>query len=524
MARIIQLFPDGVPITDQAKARREESVRLQKLLLDRNHTSELLGPDSQHEGDKSELMPTPDEVAGRWGRGDYAIYDEMGRNVLAYRALHDGRIDVVTSLSMVVLPGQKGNKDSEEAAEEVWSMFENLDERMIGLKSAGRFIERGFSGLEMVWGMHTRGKAAGMIGPVALIDRPIDWFAFDWLNRPYFKRKYYAPKDAVPLADYKVMFGRHGSLHTAYGRGIGQDDYPAVWTIDAVMKGHLKIIEKFGFLPAVVTYPEQWKAGRINTLRIQMEQQWKNVLLVPGEVDQARVTFPSTDAAYAASNASGQSRMQIIRIEEAWLAQHIQGSMYSSGNQAEGSFARDQVADSARLYKAPGDATCYEAMLNRGFVRPVMLVNRPQLDESLWPRFAIDASFGEDLRLLLSIFESGARMRVPISHVTFSERFKIPLANDEQILEGKILEGPAVPQFNGEPVEVSDELGDSIAKTEKAFSEGGTLINVSLKDGGQAFFDPALPVYTSNRGVVRASLLQKGDVPMLPESMIRRAS
>lgn len=525
MAKLLQMFPGvAVPASDAAKARVEESNRLRADIMSGAFSDEWYGPASQqlsiHSG---ELMPTPDEVA--FDRGSYAIYDQMGRNVLQYRSAHDMRIDTVTGLPMIILPGKKGDKDSEQAAAEVRSQWENFDERMTALKCAGRFIERGFSALENIWDVQQRGASAGQFGIVAMIDRPIDWFGFDWNGVPYFKQRKYAQKNQ-PVTPYKVTWGRYGSLHSRYGRGIGQDDYPAVWTIDAVMKGHMEAVDRAGFIPVQVIYPEQWQQGRVDRLWREMKARWGNVFLVPGEVDSPTVR-ELTGGAYANANATGASRVEIMKTLESWIWMHVQGSQYSS-NSGMGAYSKDKVVDVARMYKAPGDAACFEAMLNRGFARPIMLANRPTLDVSLWPRFAIDASFGEDLDQLLRVIEAGVKMGVKIETVTFCDRFKIKPADLEVNPEAELLTSPApTPQIVAAaepPVDPeSRNEADPAARVSRKFGEHGGLIDVELHDGaGHVYFDPGQPVYTHNRGLVaRAVLLQKGDRPLIPEAMVR---
>lgn len=527
MAVIRGVFPRGaaIPQSDAAKERMAESERLRAAITSGAYADEWYGPASQETRIQTgELMPTPDEVA--FDRGSYKIYDDMGRNVLPYRSAHDMRIDTVTGLPMVILPGKKGDPESERAAEEVRSQWENIDERVTALKVAGRFIERGFSALELIWGQHERGAAQGLWGIVEIKDRPIDWFGFEWNGTPKFKsKKYYQKNENV--GPYKVMWGRYGSLHSNYGRGIGQDDYPAVWTIDAVMKGHMDAVDRWGFLPVQVVYPDnpqQWPQSKVDRIWREMKQRWGNVFLVPGEVDTPTVRELGQGQT-GASALTGAARMEIVKTLTSWLWMHIQGSQYSS-NDGTGAYSKDKVVDTARMYKAPGDAACFEAMLNRGFVRPTMLANRPTMDVSLWPRFAIDAAFGEDLAQKLLVIESGVKMGVKIETVTFCDIFRLKPADLAANPNAEVLTAPAVSQIvapadpNAEPEKEETNPGGRVAR---GFGEHGGLIDVGLPDGSHAYFDPGQPVYTKNRGLVaRAALLQSGDIPEgLPEAIIR---
>lgn len=499
----LALFKPGAPPSERAqseqRARREEAERLRALLLDRDHTSEIFAAMVGGNSDPDDLMPTPDVVAARWGNGDYQIYEDMRRNVPIYGALQQGATDVVLSLPITWLPGQKGDAESEEAAAAIAAAWENIDERQIALNEWCSGFETGFAPVENVWGRHVRGKARDLVSIVAFINRPISWFGFDYLHRPRFKPGYATWKGSASelVSPYKVSFLRSGSLHSPYGKGTGQFCYPAVWTIDKLARGYLALTERFGFMPAVITYPNIWKTPRVAALREVMEAQWKNVLLMPGEVDEPKVAFPSTDAAYAAANASGQSRMAMIKLYTEWLALFVQGSMYSSATSTTGAYARDKIADSARLYRAAANASCIEATLNRGFVRPTMLVNYPTLEESKWPRCAIDAAPGEDLELLLRIFESGSKLKVPIAAVTWSERFKIPLAaSGQQVLE------TAQPAVAPSAIDTGDAT---------MFGEQN-IVTIHGADGRAYEYPSDVPVYIEGKGIVRAGMVGRGDV------------
>lgn len=505
------LFPNGVQRSERAEAeaaeRQREAEQLRKKLLGYDYTHELYGEAmaAYQYVDPNDLMPTPNTVA--WENGGYEIFDQMGKSVTVYASLRDSRINVAESLAVNVefLPGKKGDPESERATAVVASAFQNLiTDDGIDWTAACQFIERGHKPMETVWTVHTRGEAKGWIAPGEYIDHPLDWFAFDYRKRARFKKGYYN-HDAELVDDYKVSFLRRGTKHFPQGRGYGEDAYPAVFAIDAHMRGIQRDAERFGYMPIVVTYPKEWKEGGRDhsRLRAEVSRQWKNWLLLPGEVSKPEYDWPSSEAAYAGANATGAIRMRVVEKYEAWLSMLIQGSQYSAGNQAEGSYARDQVASSDRLWKAPSDTRCLEAWLNRHFVKPMMLVNQPALDPSLWPRAAMDSSFGEDLKLLMEIFDQAARLKIPIATVTWSEKFKLPLAQaGEPVLEAPQqplqLQGQTPPQ-EGEPAEMQ-------------FSEPD-VIEITLSNGRTVTVNPDQMVYTENRGIIRAKLLQTGDVP-----------
>lgn len=516
MAPLLQPIFGGSPVpqSDAARARVEESQRLRELALDPQHADEIYDVGATFDSAKpDDLMPDPDTV--EWANDDVSIYDDMARNVLRYGSLVRGRINVLLSLALSWLPGTKGDTESERVTEAVADAWSNFYERRIALECAAEGLERGYSPLENIWGVGTRGAARDLIAPVELINRPRQWFGFDRLGRPRFKRRGGGLRGLEnPLVpDLKVTFLRSGSLHTPYGRGYGQDCYPAVWTIDMLMQGFLAMSERFGFMPMIITYPNTWKDNGPERARLYANaaMQWKNVFMLPGEVDTPEFKM-ITEGAFAAAGAVGDAKLKAIAKLEEWLSMYIQGSMYSSGNQQQGSFARDAVADGARLYKAPGDAACIEAMLNRGFVRPIMLINFPTLEESKWPRCVIDSTAASDLDMLIKIMESGANLGVKIADVTWSEAFKIPLAKPGDV----VLTPAAAPAIGGQAP--ANQPLDAAAKV-SSFAEQA-VIRIRTADGGSVSFFADSNVYTENRGVIRASLLESGDIPVVTRDMI----
>jgi hypothetical protein len=458
-------------------------------------------------------MTPPDEV--RWGAGIQQIYDDMASNVLRYGGLTEGLYDIMTSLPMVWLPGMKGDTESEQAAEEMQAAWENIDERGIAMRAWCVGFERGFSPVENVWGVVTRGVAEDFIAPVALINRPVSWFGFDYLHRPRFKPQYRTwAQDFEVVPDFKVSFLRCGSLHYPGGHGFGQDCYPSVFAIDAAMKGYMQLVERFGFMPVVVTYPNNWRqgGGQYASMKRNLQSQWKNVLMMPGEVDRPTYEAVGGDA-FNAANASAEGRLKFVQKLEDWLALRVWGTMPTSGNTQTGSFAREQVSDAARLYKAPSYAACIEATINRGFVRPCMLVNRPNLPETKWPRVAIDASFGSDLDMRLKVYEAAIKWNFKVAATSFAQDFKMQPAKPGDVL----LETPKAAPMIGAP----EESANPEAATEPTmFGESGIITLHDSEGRTISMFADSL-VYTENRGTIRAAQLQAGDVPRYE---LRRAS
>lgn len=496
------LFPDGVVRESElTRARMEQAAELRSRFTSAAYTGESLGPLASNDGvNPDDLMPDPDEVIALVGRGDDKIYDEMAGNVLSYGALVEGRIDVATSLTMTWLAGMKGDPESESAREEIESTFDAMSESNVSIRAACKAFERGFSGLENIYDVNSDNR----IVIAAMIDRPRKQFGFDYRNRPWFLPHGQASNKRTRIDDYKVAFMRCGSLNTKYGIGYGPRCYPTVWAIDKTLKGFMAMTERFGYMPVVITYPNTWGDMKVRAEYARLVSQWKNVLMIPGEVDKMDFSFPTTDAAYAAANASGASRMLYVGKLETALAFFVRGSMSTSGNSDTGSFAREAVSDSAQLWKAPTDSSAIEAMMNRGYVEPLMIVNRPELPREKWPRCAIDASFGEDLRLFMELVESGARMDIPIAAVTWSERTGIPLAQEgEAVLGSPVSAAPLLPDGMAADEAVIDD-------TVKRMSEPASIV-VKRGDGSVARYRPNQPVLT-RKGVKRAALLTSADV------------
>lgn len=526
MSRILlpPLFRDGVYPSfaesgnvDRTNDGDQEQLRAQ--LLDAEHTSEIFSASSTTVADAVGMMPTPDEVAHRFQHGQsYKIYDDMQRQVLFYGALIEGRISLLMSLPMTWLPGKKGDAAAELARDQVQSAWENIDDREIARYALSRqMIETGFSGGELVWDVHTRGAARDLIAPIAIIDRPKNWFWFDWLNRPFFRPEFYSGQGG-PISDYKVMWGRFGSMHTRYGAGVGQKCYPAVYAINTLNRLGLEALERSGYAPAVIVYPKDWNREKKNDLEYSVWRTWKNFISIPGDVVKPEITFPSKDQTTAGTNAEGHLNM--VSKFEYWLSMYVWGSMLTSGNISQGSYARDEVHDTIRLERtASQDAPAEEAMINRGFVRPIMLANNGSLDESLWPRAAIDAKPGADVKLLLEIADAADKIGFPVSRAWFKDTFNIPpaLTVDDKLTAPQ----PAQPfGQGGNPFAQAQQQGNVVDAAKRLMTEQA-VICVSDEEGRVLRFASHEAVLTENRGAVRAAELQSGDTLVVTRRMLR---
>jgi hypothetical protein len=497
------LFPSGVPRSDAATRRIQEAEDLKTQLLSREYTTEIYGPASAEGFDvkPEELMPNPDELSARWGFQDIdSICNDMGSNVLQYGALVEGRMDVAMQMELTWLPGVKGDAESETARDEVQACYEAIPERHVVEREMTRSAERGFMGAENVYDLLSTGPAKGLVGIVGMFNRPANYFAFDWLHRPWLKR-HGRTDNPIRIDDFKVTFARQGSLHTRYGAGYAQRCYPTVFMADTILKQHMAAVERWSWVPIIVTHPMNWSNDRRRREHAILKQQWKNVLLVPGEVDQPKYTS-LTDGAYTNSNATGASRMILFDTLIAALAQFVRGSQ-SSGALQVGSFAKEETVDNAQMWKAPTDAAAREAMWNRGLVEPFMLANHPAMDRAKWPRCSVESSFGEDVALFLQACETGVRMGVPISHVTFSERTGVALAKEGE----PILEAPSVAPILPDGL-AADEVEDPSTGIVRRMSEPAS-IRIQLADHRVAWVRPSTPILT-DKGIVMARNLTGG--------------
>lgn len=499
-------FPRGTFEPDSDRVKRAAELRAK--FLSPSHTSEIYGPQPDSISRPDDLMPDPDTLDATWGTSpDESIYDEMARNVLAYGALREKRIDVMVSLPITFLPGVKGDPESEAAREEIEDAFLGLQEFGTVQRALYLAAERGYSAGECVYDELTLGRARGLIGPVMIIDRPRKYFGFDYLNRPYLKSWGINFANPRRVDDFKVAFVRCGSLHTRFGHGYGPDCYPTVWTINALAKGHLASVERSDYIPIVVLYPSNMPIATVNEHSVRLRRQWKNVVMLPSEeVAGLKMEPLKTEGAYASANAIGAARMSSIAILERWLAHMIQGSQNTDAG--SGAFAKEQTVSDDRLWKAPSDAAAIEAFLNRGLIEPMMLVNRPAVDRVKWPRAAVDASFGEDLRLFSELCESGAAMGVAISHATWHERTRIAAANEgDKILSARQSSVPAIVDPNADP---------SLPASEATVRFTEPVIRVARPDGSFADLNPDRLVAV-DRGpgttprVKRAALIVDGD-------------
>lgn len=494
------IFRGGVVEPSVATAERVRLAgELRKRMLERDYVEPIYGMAMPSGANELSLMPDPDTVDDRFGGPDESIYDVMDRNVLIYPAVKGARKDVALSLPVTFLAGVKGDADSEVAREEVEDAYLGMVERDISVTRGLDALERGYQPLEVIFDELTFGKASGYVGPVQMIDHPRKRFKFDYRRRPYFIPSGKDANNPRRIDYFKVAYMRAGSLHTPYGVGYGPRAYPSVYAIDKLMKQNAAMAERFSYMPMIVQYPERWGTLRAAQEKAKLERLWKNVAMVPNpDIDVMSFSF-STEAAYANANATATARMAQVNMYVEWLSRDIQGSQYSSGTQQAGSFARDQVASSDRLYKAPSDAAMIEAFWNRGLIEPMMLVNRPTLERHKWPRCGIDASFGEDIEIFMRLCESGARMEIPISTVTWSERTKIPLAqNGEAVL--------AAPSAGA----IADPNATPLASAEVRMSE--PTIRVMRNDGSWSDYAPDQSVYVKGQGRIRAALLQNGSV------------
>jgi hypothetical protein len=501
-----KLFPQGIRESDATRERMAAAAELRAKLLDAQHTREMYGPGEIDGGDfkPDDLMPNPDELASRWGFQDIdKACDDMAGNVLQYGSFVEGRMDVGMSLELAWLPGVKGDPESERARDEVQACYEAIPERYTAERNtAGRAAERGFAGAELVWDLLTSGGAKGLIGIVSMIDRPQRMFGFDWKTQAPWFIPHGQGKDPQRIDDYKIAFARQGSLHTRRGSGYAQRCYPTVWMIDRLLKGHLAAVERWGWVPIIVTHPMSWSEGKRRQEHAILRSQWKNVLLVPGEVDAPKFST-LTDGAYANSNATGAARMALVKELTVALAMFVRGSMSTSGADT-GSNAKEMTISEDRLWKAPADAAAHEAMWNRGLVEPFMLANHPEMDRAKWPRCSIDSSFGEDLALFLDACERGVKMGLPISWVTYSERTGIPLAQEgEPVLEAAATPAPLLPDGMA-----ADEGIDPITGAVVRMSEPASYV-IELADGRKARVRGSTPILT-DKGVMMAKQIPGG--------------
>lgn len=444
------IFGNVVPFTqrarDEAAERQRLSAKLREEALSPFFTSEMYGVEPDYGQTPDDLMTPPAEA--RWGP-DFLdkTCEDMGRNVLEWRSLLDGALDLGEHLKLEFLPGMPGDAESELAAEAVRIAWAADDERAMSTRGLGAADEKGFCGAENLMDVITRGVAKDLVYPAKMIPRPTNYFGFDFVRRARLKRDLKKkPARELPIVpDFKVSFMRCGSLHTDYGHGKAEDAYPTVFEIDRTNKEIGKISERWGYLPLHITVPWPENDPRFLAYKRATSKQWKNFILVSGETTNGKPDVEVLGAeGAAAANTTINAMLAANRERLEWLAHFAQGTQYSSGSQQAGSFARDKVASDDRMFKAPTYAACKEASINRGFIAFIMIVNFPTMDRAKWPRASIDSSFGEDLVTFMQLCESGAKQGIRIAAVTWSERTGIPIVPEDDIVT-PLLRAPAAP-------------------------------------------------------------------------------
>lgn len=483
------IFPGGIPTSDATRARMEAAADIKAKLLDAQHTSEMYGPGIEiYEPPVESPMDNPDELSTRWGNRDIdKVCDDMAGNVLPYGGFVEDRLDVAMSLELTWLPGIKGDAESEDARDEIQAAYEAIPDRYTVERALMRCAERGFQGAENVFGVHSIGPAKGVVSIVEMYNRPMRYFGFDTKRAPWLLA-HGRVLDASRIDEYKVTFSRQGSLHTNYGSGFAQRAYPSVFAVDTILRQHNAAVERWSWMPVIIRHPASWSPIRRAQEYSVLKAQWKNILLVPGDVEEATPTI-MTEGAIANAASTGTARMELARFYVSALAQFVRGSQSTSGADT-GSNAKEVAVDTSRMWKAPQDAAARESMWNRGLVEPTMLANRPQMDRTKWPRASVDSSFGEDLALFIEACERGVKMGVPISWVTYSERTGIALAQDGEPL----LEAAKVPSIA--PVLpdglAADEEADPITGAVTRMSEPSN-ITVTLGNGKRLTVRPSTP-------------------------------
>lgn len=517
---VIRMFPGVVPTSDATRARMEAAAELKTRLLDDDHTSEIFGPGiEQWEQKIDSPMENPDELSSRWGHRDIdKVCSDMAGNVLQYGGFVEDRLNVAMSLPLTWVPGIEGDRESEEARDEIQACYEAIPERYIVERELMRCAERGFMAAENIFDVVATGPGAGLVSIVAMYNRPTKFFGFDSLHRPYLL-SHGRTQDPRRIDDYKVTFSRQGSLHTRYGSGYAQKCYPSIFAVDTLLRQHMAAVERWSWMPVIIRHPSNWNDTRRAAEYRVLKAQWKNVLLIPGDVTEPTPTI-MTEGAMANAASTGVARMQLVNMYFSALAMFVRGSQSTSGADT-GSNAKEQSIDESRLWYAPMDAAAREAMWQRGLVEPTMLANRPQMDPAKWPRPVVESSFGEDLALFIDACERGVKMGVPISWVTYSERTGIPIAEEgEPVLEAAKTPAPLLPDGLQ-----ADEEADPVTGAVTRLSEPASYV-VTLADGRTMSCRPSTPflVETPKGGqrIVQARHLTGGNALKMISAGSRR--
>lgn len=494
----VSVVPSSARATENAAKQRAVQTMREQIMQSPFWMGEAYGVRIDSWQNPNDLMPAPADVD--WGPNFLEkTCEDMRRNVPEWAALLDGATDLVEHLEMSFLPGVAGDAESEFATEACRLAWEAYDERKVFTQIMGSVHELGFRGAENVYDVMTRGKMVDLIYPAEQIPRPIEYFGFNYAGRAVFKAdaRRRGDRELPVVPEFKVCFARAGDLHTRYGRGLAEDGYPTVRIIDMNNKEMAKQAERWGYLPMAIKTPWNRTDPRFIALHAEVSRHWRNFLIMPNAVEADEPVFEvlGTEGNAAASNTI-RAILEINRDLVTALSHLVQGSQNTSGTSQVGSLARDQNASSDRMFKAPSRAAVKEAMVNRGFIAPIIVLNFPTLDRAKWPRCSIDSSFGEDLSLKSDIIEQGVALGAEIEVVTWSEIFSVPVKN----AEGAILS----PRANPIAAPIDPEQ-----QAIQAFSE--QQIEIITRDGQRAFVPPDWQ-FATERGAVRAGALQRNDV------------
>lgn len=297
------------------------------------------------------------------------ILKAQGGNIKVYRNFVDGHLDAVKSKRFASITSRTwtidGSKGDPKKAKMLEEYFWNLELRNT-ISQMLQAIGFGFAVHEVVWDSVPTAYGT-LILPVAIKDRPQEWFRFDDEGRLLFQNKFNAK---VPVPDRKFIVTRNRPTAT---NPYGEPVYARCFWPMAFKKGGLKFwmifVEKYGMPKAV---------GKIPPGATDKEQS-TFLRMLSGLVRDAVAVIPQTGSVeLLETKMSGTNpHSEIVawadsEISKAWLGETLTTEQTNSG----GTQAMATVHNDVRLDLALDDAAMIESSFNQ-LIRWIYEINWP---------------------------------------------------------------------------------------------------------------------------------------------------
>lgn len=315
------------------------------------------------------------------------ILKAKGGNIQVYRNFVDGHLNAVKSKRISAITGRPwtidgsdgDTKKSKFIEEYLWKLeMRNIIEQMM------EAIGMGFAVHEIIWDSVDT-ELGKLILPVAIKDKPQEWFRFDDEGALILQKKD-CTREMMPERKFLVT-RRQATASNPYGVPV----YASCFWPMAFKKGGLKFwmifIEKYGMPKAI---------GKATGTATEQEQQ-KFLKALAGLVRDAVAVIPQngTVELLEANSAASNPHKEIIQwadseISKAWLGETLTTEQTSSG----GTQAMATVHNDVRSDLAIDDAAMVESSVNQ-LIKWIYEINWPTEKIVPW----MNVVFPEDLQV-----------------------------------------------------------------------------------------------------------------------------